>query len=391
MIDTIKLLVDLLQSDIYIREDACSMWSPSPKSVLYPPFDNFEGMRKFVNNPTGRDIKNWGYLPRLTLYVDTRRGELRETLYIEFSAPKLVFNNNFSELGDDDLSDLCNKLYKKLYQRGVYVPSAQYLEQCDVRAIHYAKNIVYTDGTSPSSLIRLMEKSNISRHRSVNASKYKDGGLSCNFYTLDGCFCAYDKRKEFEKSKLSKRGRIEKRDDLMQARLFDDVDFEAKEPFQVLRLEQRFESKKAIDRNLVKTKIISPNPTLKDFYKSSISKRVLIDTIREIDENIPAVVKYDKDIVGFTECLKVLNPDASFSLRLKAVAARAILNEAGTREFRDMIGATDKQWSDLMRDLSTIDMPSNSHINFDEIYRQLEEFRPISLEDYIDKMSGIDI
>lgn len=389
MIDTVVLQVDLLKSDIRIREDSYSMWVPSPKNILSPPFDDFSGRKKFVNNPTKRDVSNWGYLPRLTLHVDTRGGDLRKTLYIEFSAPKLVFQNNFSELNDSDFDTLCDKLYKKLYQRGVYVPSAKYLGGCDIKTIHYCKNIVYMDGTPPSSMIRLMHKSNISMHKNTNESKYKNGGESCNFYTLDGCFCVYDKRKEFERSKLSKRGRIEEYDNAPQMRLFDDI--EVREPFQVLRLEQRFEGKKSIKRNLVKTGIISPNPTFRDLYKSTISKQILMSKVHEIDSNIPVIAKYGKDITSFVECLNILNPKASLTLKLKAIAAKAILNETGTREFRKMIGATDKQWFDLMTGLSEINMPTKSFLDFEEIYKQLEAFEPIKLEDYLDKMSEVDI
>lgn len=389
MIDTVVLQIDLSKSKISIREDAYNMWTPSLIGVLCPPFDNRKGMRKFVNNPTERDKKNWGYLPYLTCYVDTRRNDLRETLYIQFSAPKLIFGNNFSEVGDSDFNMLCDRLYKKLYQRGIYVPSASYLSECDVKAIHYCKNIVYTDGTTPSSIIRLMHKSNISYHKNTNESKYKNGGESCHFYTLGECFCAYDKRKELRRSKLSKRGRVENDDDYSQMRLFDETPIH--EPFQVLRLEHRLEGKKAINRNLVKNGIVSPSPTFKDLYDSSISKCILTNKMREIDNNIPSVAKCTQDIVSFMECLHVLNPGASFPLKLKAVAARAILNEAGVRDFRKAIGATDKQWFDFVNDLSKVKIPVRSFVGFDEVYRQLESFTPVKLENYIDKMSDIDI
>ncbi len=387
MIDTVVLQIDLTKGGVEFAEYSYNKWKPSLIGTLIPPFDGYIGKKTLINNPTEKDKQQWGYLPYLTIRTNNKNGTLRQTMYVQFSAPKLFFGNNFSELSDKDFDALCLRISRRLQLMGVYV-SPEFVAQCDVKHIDYCKNIVYTDGTAPSSVIRLMYKSNISGHKNTNVSKYKNGGESCNFYSLVDCFCTYDKCKELKRCNLSKRGRIEE-DNVLQANFFNQL--ELIEPFQVLRLEYRLETKTAIKQNLVKTGIISPNPTFRDLYNSDISKQLLINKMHEIDDNIPIVAKCNLDITSFMESLNVLNPKASLPLKLKALAARAILSETGCRDFRNLIEATDKQWFDLMNDIKKLKMPTKTLINFDEIYKQLEAFIPVKLEDYIDKMSDIDI
>lgn len=49
---------------------------------------------KYIRNPSKKEKEQFGYLPRLTLLS---RGN-EEMVKIEFSAPKLIFGNNFDEL-----------------------------------------------------------------------------------------------------------------------------------------------------------------------------------------------------------------------------------------------------------------------------------------------------
>src|SRR3990167_6292545 len=56
---------------------------------------------KFVKNPSPRDKQTGRYFPRLTGYRrKNRKLEWESTLKIEFSAPKLLYQNNLDELTD---------------------------------------------------------------------------------------------------------------------------------------------------------------------------------------------------------------------------------------------------------------------------------------------------
>ena len=390
MIDTIVLQVNLMHENGFsFLDNSYYNWTPNIKGVVCPPFYGFEGhYRKFVNNPTQKQTNEWGYLPRLTLCETKVNGELERYLYIEFSAPKIVFGNNFSELSDGDLENFCHSLMNKLYHMGIHVYRTQAIKECQVKAIHYSKNIVFTDGTTPSSVIRLFQKSNISTHRNTNESKYKNGGESYNSYTLDSCFCAYDKRKELQRTKLSRRGRIEK-DSYCQLDLLDSLTL--LEPFQVLRLERRFESKKSLTKGLEELGMILPTLTLENLFKAEIAKQVLASQLSEIERSIPNVVKNTQRYADTMESLTVLNPKASLSLKLKAIGLKALMHETNLRDLRQIIRSTDKQWSRLIEDLEKLKIPENPIPILNEVNRQLEVFEPLRLEDHIDKMIEIDI
>ena len=101
------------------------------------------------------------YRPRLTLYKQMVRGGFIYRLYIEFSAPKIIWNNNFVEIEEDDLDMLCFGLSYYLYTMGVNI-SDEELKKCEVKTIHYGKNIVFQNWMTPEMIINHANKANIS-------------------------------------------------------------------------------------------------------------------------------------------------------------------------------------------------------------------------------------
>ena len=69
-------------------------------------------------------------------------------LKIEFSAPKMLFGNNFDELTDSDFPNLLTKLKRTLKEMGVFILE-DHLTSAPVSAIHFSKNIPLTDYTIP--------------------------------------------------------------------------------------------------------------------------------------------------------------------------------------------------------------------------------------------------
>jgi 6-phosphogluconate dehydrogenase (decarboxylating) len=79
------------------------------------------GYFKLIQNPTKSELKNGIYKPRLTM---TKRfnttGRHEATLAIEFSAPKLLYGNNFDELTENDFTLVVELLQSKLKEMGVH-------------------------------------------------------------------------------------------------------------------------------------------------------------------------------------------------------------------------------------------------------------------------------
>ena len=94
MIDTVKLVVPFSSQPRWVTD-----------AKLFHKIDNTKGVFVAYNNPSTAYKKLGIYQPRLT-YTERPRGNYRKDrqLSIEFSAPKLLFSNNFTELKDDSPS-----------------------------------------------------------------------------------------------------------------------------------------------------------------------------------------------------------------------------------------------------------------------------------------------
>lgn len=114
MIDTILLKVPYPNFSI-TRLD---MFEPNARGIFTAPFLPFNGQRyiKCINNPTKSDKLAGIYLPRLTLYKNVGKGKggFITNLHIEFSAPKLLYGNNFDELAETDFEVVLKILRKQL-------------------------------------------------------------------------------------------------------------------------------------------------------------------------------------------------------------------------------------------------------------------------------------
>ncbi|MCP4395404.1 MAG: hypothetical protein GY804_14230 [Alphaproteobacteria bacterium] len=69
-----------------------------PATDLYKSYKGINSHSKYIRNPTKAE-KEIGYKPRITIYKTSfEYGGYKADMFIEFSAPKLVFGNNFEEL-----------------------------------------------------------------------------------------------------------------------------------------------------------------------------------------------------------------------------------------------------------------------------------------------------
>ena len=111
MLDTIVLTLDQDQFEL----DEPERFSPSAQGLLVPPYYRLGARGHFSckQNPTRTDLKAGRYLPRLTLSKRWLRSSFALTLRIEFSAPKLIFGNNFDELRSRDFERVLAALQRQ--------------------------------------------------------------------------------------------------------------------------------------------------------------------------------------------------------------------------------------------------------------------------------------
>ena len=99
MIDTIKLVLPFSKRPHWYE-----------KARFQHGFDADTGLFKAVANPSSENKKKGIYQPRLTYTERPVRGGKNYELAIELSLPKLMFNNNFSELDDADFEAVVKNL-----------------------------------------------------------------------------------------------------------------------------------------------------------------------------------------------------------------------------------------------------------------------------------------
>lgn len=287
MLDTIAIN---LQRDDYIIHKP-ERFTPHVGALTNPLFGD-GGILKCYYNPTKKE-KAQGYLPRITVFKKPF-GDYASAVWmkIEFSAPKLVFGNNFEELnGGEDFERTITALLEALKRMGIET-TCQSLINSRVAAIHYSKNIMLERDTPSSLLIQTLEKLDMSTKLDLNQTDFRNGGQMVKYHASTYEIAIYDKVKDLEQASKYGAGRGVETDYDCQ---FDFLSSPQKP--EVLRLEIRLKSKKI--KSLLSTLGFKPKTTLKELFCADLSRAILLHYWDEI-----------------TKGLYVLNIDASGSEKL---------------------------------------------------------------------------
>jgi hypothetical protein len=272
MLDTIALTLDQHQFDV--REPG--RFSPSAQGLLVPPYYPLGGRGNFacVRNPTKSDAEAGRYLPRLTLNKRLVRGGFSLTLRIEFSAPKLIFGNNFDELTSRDFGRVLTALRHALHGMGIEVSEAT-LRAARVSAIHYSKNMAFVDFTTCATVLGELARVDLDQRLDLSRTDYRNEGHAIRYHANAFEVMFYDKLKDLKKARISEKRAIE-RDYAPQLGLFDDRDAFPKQ-LEVLRMEVRLGNRSKITSVL---KRIGADPELKPTFAAlfdiSLAKTVLL-------------------------------------------------------------------------------------------------------------------
>jgi hypothetical protein len=221
------------------------------------------GFYKWINNPLARD-KNI-YKPRLTLI---KRGRYLY-LKIEFSAPKIIFNDNLNELEEKDFNLLIKVLQKKIIERGALIFTRN-LEEAEVISFHPSKNIPLKGGYTANLVIKELSKVDVSKRFDLDKKGYTNNGEVLQIYTNAHSLVIYDKISDFKKPK--KRA-IDKDQTNQQLSLFDLIKSEHKQ-LEVLRIEARLSSKKKMNDTLKRIGY-KPNPIFRNVLNKKLCQDIL--------------------------------------------------------------------------------------------------------------------
>lgn len=387
MIDTIVLTLKTGMYTIFEPD----RFSPSTRGLTDPTAGYYRlGGRSNITckqNPTPNELKRGIYKPRLTVTKRINRaGNFEIPLKVEFSIPKLLYGNNFDELTDSDFPAVIQRLKAVLKEMGIYLFEKN-LINAPVSSVHYSKNIALTDYTTPYTYIEQLTKLNINKRLDTNRTDFRNEGHSFKYRANSFEIVFYDKIKDLQQAKVSEK-RAEEQDNALQLGLFDILT--KKKPLEVLRVEIRLNKRQKINQILKKIGK-EVEPTFTNIFSQDTAKKVLLYYINEIEEAYPPLLtyQYDSPKKFFTGFL-VANPKVKLTPALKMLGLRALLDDIGIREFREMTKRYgNSAWYSLNKEMKKLGKTDEISV-FSLLKDKITDFEPLKLLAIQDQMLNND-
>ncbi|MCK5296157.1 MAG: hypothetical protein KAJ75_04640, partial [Alphaproteobacteria bacterium] len=287
-----------------------------------------------------------------TLSKRIRTGGFSIALKIEFSAPKLLFGNNFEELEDTDFEPLLIKLHAKLKEMNVDIPLSL-LRTAEITGIHYGKNIILTNATS-SLIINMIRKFDISKRLDVGNTDFRNEGQAIRFHTNNYELTFYDKMKDLEQTKISDKRALEK-DSSIQLDLFTKEEAIRNE---VLRMELRLGNKRKLKEVMRKVGLNQKLTQFDCLFSKEIARRFLLHFWSKFIEpslNIVILCEDSLDVLFH----KIKSAGIKDAKALQIMGTLAFTKEFGIRPLKSMLSKNGNAWNRLKKEIALIENKDN--------------------------------
>ncbi len=380
MLDTVALSLDTRAFEILDP----GRFSPSAVGLLQPPYYPLGGRGNIacVQNPTKADFAAGRYLPRLTLAKRKVRGGFSITLRVEFSAPKLVYGNNFDELTSREFDVVVDTLRHALASMGVRVSDYD-LRAANVSTVHYSKNVCFTDYTTCSMVMRELDLIDLDGRLDLSHTDYRNNGHAIRYHANSFELTFYDKMRDLEKARFSEKRAIEQ-DNRIQADLFSERDDLPKQ-LEVLRMEVRLGNRTKI-KGLLKRIGADIEPTFAALFDASLAKDVLLHFWEQIRRQLP--------LAGQTadrrpeELLSTLAAASDGNARpgalLQQLGCVLLVASVGVRGAGALMSrhCSNRSWQRYKRQLRELNIPATNRFSaLDQVGDTLSRFHPLRLAD----------
>jgi hypothetical protein len=373
MIDTIILSVP---------RDKATMLDLSSRGVSgWDLYSRTRAYDKFTKNPSAKD-KEYGYFPRLTGYR-RKKGKLEwdSTIKIEFSAPKLIFENNLDELVDKHFSQVLETLHERMVQMGVVI-SKKELRKAPATAVHYSKNIKLQNGYTSQYVISELNKINLNKCFDLTRARFMNDGQSLYAYSQSHSFVIYDKVADL---KRGKKRSIDREQSRKQLSLFGPLT-SGPDPEEILRMEARLSQKRKLN-SLFNKLGFEKDPTFEEVFDSKKSQAVLQDywetMISKNSMVLFSPVNDNKDLLK-----QVLLTDRKMKGKeaIYKTGLLILLREGnGIRELRTLLSKNinDRTWYRMSSDIKEIGV-SLSKLRprdwYKQINQELRSYKPFNID-----------
>lgn len=376
MIDTVVLT--LMEGKFTIMNH--NVFSPSTENLFNRPYLRLgkSGYFQSVQNPTKTDAMEGNYKPRLTVIKRIIHGGYQIVLRIEFSIPKMLYGNNFDEVTVADFPRLIKILQTKLLEMSVIAHEMD-LASAIVSTIHYSKNIILTDYSTPKMVLDEIRKANVSLNFDTSQTDYRNDGHLLKYHSNSFELVFYDKIKDLERAKRSDKRAVEK-DNSMQIGLFDKV--RSVKPFEVFRMEIRLNARAKIKSELG-TLGFEDSLTFRELFVLAISKAVLLKHWQEITKYSPLSDQKPKSYSEYLSQVLRANPKLKLNKALAFIGTKVAVDEIGLRGYRSIISKFGKEaWYRLNKEFEKYNFPKSTPVVIPHITKRLQEFKTVRMADY---------
>ncbi len=335
-------------------------------------FENLRSFRMFYNNPTKQDKENGVYKPRLTLM---KRGR-EHVLKLEFSAPKILFTENVSELKEEDFEKIVETLVLRLEEMGVWT-TKNFIKKADVSSFHPSKNISLENGYTSSFALTELSKIKLNGKMDFTETKFRNDGSALQYYSVSHSFVIYDKKYDLG---LPPARAIDKDQTTRQSSLFDNLKPSKKIP-EILRLEVRLSKKRKMN-NVLEKLGYAKNPTFQDIFKKELFQKVIKDYWQTmiVNENLFVFDMTNSPLRIMQRAIKNNRKQKAKQI-IYLTGLEILCKEKGIRELRKNVALISKScsWRNISKDIAKINSykeEPNPHGFIKDIEKQIEEFKP---------------
>jgi hypothetical protein len=379
MLDTIVLALDQRQFEVLRPE----LFSPSAQGLITPPYYSLGSRGNFacVQNPTKDHLRAGRYQPRLTLSKRRAPNGFALALRIEFSAPKLLFGNNFDELVTHDFKVVLELLHQKLTEMGVKV-SRDTLRQAPISSIHYGKNFAFTDYTTCSMVMAELDRVDLTKRLDLSHTDYRNEGQAIRYHANSFELVFYDKLRDLERARYSEKRGME-RDYSTLPLQRGRANLLPKE-LEVLRMEVRLGTRAKVKTVLERTGIAA-EPCFESLFDADIAKTVLTHFWTEV--RFQLALRNDWDGQKPEELVATLAAASSGKVRLskllRQLGGAMLIGSIGIRGAEALVGrhCSPRSWQRHKRELRGL--PSIGHSRF-SAFKQIDDaltrFEPLRME-----------
>lgn len=315
-------------------------------------------------------------MPRLTMYKRFTKGNaVIYQLAVEFSAPKMLFGNNFDELVESDFEPLLKALQSALGELLGHKLFTTQLARADVAAWHPSKNIVFLDYTSCQTVLNVMGKLDVSKTYDFQKTDFRDGHVvHIHTNSLDIAF--YDKMADLRKTAVSTRRALEK-DSMVQLNLLESLP--EYRPLEVFRYEVRFVGRASVKRAYPELE----QWTFEDLFKKKLCQNTLLKHWNKLTSSLDMLALDVKEPYELLQNYLEENQNATPQAALAAVAGLLVAGQAGAVGLRSTLEARfgKQAWYRLKPSLK---QPQAHRFKaFVHIDEALQQFTPTHMSEFL--------